>query len=491
MDYGTLRVTTPDGQVREYPIDVATVVVGRSDGNGVVIDHVSVSRRHAQLLLQSGDLVVEDLGSANGTFVGSQRLGANAPTKVEEGQAIRFGDVEAHFILPNSAAAAGAAAGQQAAGPADSQGTIGVSLASPASPVAVGQATTATVVVQNRGTTVDQLTISVIDLPAAWVRISRPTLSLVGGARDEVTIVIQPPRSSEATAGEHPFSVSVVSGDNGREVRVLGTCTILPFDAFSASLQSGGGGFKVLVENQGNSTMSYALSVTSEGETVTAKLERESLELGPGANAVVPLSVSPNGKPLFGSMQVRQFRVHVKPTRGALPEATSDGQVTVRPPLRHWKLPVAAIVILAALGLGGYGATQRCGSRTGFLGCFGSVESKISASQGSPTAPPSTPQPGSATAAPAAVLRNGATAVVVNSPAGDCLFVREYHTRRADDPRSKKLGELCNGKKVKITSDKVEEEGYVWWSIDDGAGLTGWAAERAVGTGDPWLVLSQ
>ena len=170
MDYGTLRVTTPDGQVREYPLDVATVVVGRSDGNGVVIDHVSVSRRHAQLHLTAEGVAVEDLGSANGTFVGSQRIAANTVTKVEEGQSIRFGDVESHFLLPNAAGTQDSQMASQGAGGGDTQGTIGVSLASPASPVAVGQATTATVVVQNRGNSVDQLSISVVDLPASWVR---------------------------------------------------------------------------------------------------------------------------------------------------------------------------------------------------------------------------------------------------------------------------------------------------------------------------------
>ncbi|MEO6399193.1 MAG: FHA domain-containing protein, partial [Tepidiformaceae bacterium] len=99
MDYGTLRVTTPDGQVREFPIDVPSAIVGRADGNRVVIDHVSVSRRHASLTIENGQVMLEDLGSASGSFVGSQRLPVNTPTIVEDGQALRFGDVEAKFIV--------------------------------------------------------------------------------------------------------------------------------------------------------------------------------------------------------------------------------------------------------------------------------------------------------------------------------------------------------------------------------------------------------
>jgi len=84
----------------------------------------------------------------------------------------------------------------------------------------------------------------------------------------------------------------------------------------------------------------------------------------------------------------------------------------------------------------------------------------------------------------------GATAITVHSPVGDCLTVRAYHTRQASDARSKKLGELCNGDKVKIASEKVENEGFVWWVIDNGKGLVGWAAEKPLAGGDVFLQLS-
>ena len=483
MDYGTLRVTTPDGQVREYPIETAHVVIGRSDGNGVVIDHVSVSRRHAQLKFESDKLLVEDLGSANGSFLGSQRLPANTPAEVTEGQSLRFGDVEARFIFPNSEAAAPAGA-QQSGNPQDTQGTIGVSLVSPSSPVAVGAATTATVVVQNRGTSLDQLTISVIDLPPAWVRISRPNVPLVAGARDEITIVIQPPRSPESTAGEHPFAVSVVSSENGREVRVLGTCTILPFEAFSMSLDQHGSGYQVVVENQGNAPMAYTLAASSDGGQVTTGLGRETVELAPGENASVPLSVAAKGRPLFGAVQVRKFRVQAKPARGSGQAATAEGQVTVRPPLRYWKWPVLALLLLALFGGGAYGYSKGCSSN-GWPGCTSKVKADPA---GTPTTPPTAAPSGEATPA---VLRNGSTALIVNSPPNECLFVREFHTRNAADPRSKQLGQLCDGQKVLITSDSVDAEGFIWWSIDDGAGLKGWAAERPTAGGDPFMILSQ
>ena len=181
MDYGTLRVATPDGQIREYPITAPSVMIGRADGNQVVIDHVSVSRRHAQLAIESGRVTIEDMGSGTGTFVGSQRIDANKPNLVESGQTMRFGDVEARFIGADAltSAPAGAAADSN-----EVEQTIGVALTSPSQPVSAGSPTTATVNVQNRGTVVDELTIAIVDLPAGWAKVSRPTLSLVPGARD-------------------------------------------------------------------------------------------------------------------------------------------------------------------------------------------------------------------------------------------------------------------------------------------------------------------
>ena len=492
MDYGTLRVTTPDGQVREYPIDTAAVVVGRSDGNGVVIDHVSVSRRHAQLRISDeGVLSVEDLSSANGTFVGSQRINAGSAQVVADGQPLRFGDVEARFIAPQAEAATtgtGPAAATAAAG--DTQATIGVALTSPASAVAAGAATTATVVVHNRASWVDQVTLSVLDVPESWVRIGRPKLSMAAGSRDEVTVVIQPPHTSEASAGDHPFSVSVVSAENGREVRVLGSFAILPFDAFSMSMTAKGGSeYEVITENKGNTPLSCTLEASDDGGKLDCQLDRDSVELKPGQREATRLHVVPRTRSLFGQVEQRTFRVVAKPSRPGVPEVSADGQISVKPPLRFWRIPVAALAALSLVTFTAYSYYRQCSS-LGLPGCTSSSNSSPKT-----TPQPSPPAQSSATVAPspaATGLRNGVTASVVNSPAGSCLRVRSDHVINPANPNSNKLGELCNGDKVTIVSDSVTAGNYIWWKVDNGKGLVGWAAEKSTAPGaEVFLVLSQ
>ena len=74
MKFGTLKIKMPDGRLREYPIDQPSLSIGRASGNELIVEDNSISRRHARLSVESGHLMIEDLNSANGTFIGSQRI---------------------------------------------------------------------------------------------------------------------------------------------------------------------------------------------------------------------------------------------------------------------------------------------------------------------------------------------------------------------------------------------------------------------------------
>jgi hypothetical protein len=73
-----------------YPLEKAELFIGRDLGNDIVINDPEVSRRHARLFMQGNSLIIEDLGSTNGTSVNSQRL--TGPYVLRIGEQITFGE---------------------------------------------------------------------------------------------------------------------------------------------------------------------------------------------------------------------------------------------------------------------------------------------------------------------------------------------------------------------------------------------------------------
>jgi hypothetical protein len=69
-----------------YPLPAATLTIGRQAGNQIVIDDPMVSRRHARLTWQGTTFLLEDLGSANGTWVNNARI--TGPTLLRAGDVI-------------------------------------------------------------------------------------------------------------------------------------------------------------------------------------------------------------------------------------------------------------------------------------------------------------------------------------------------------------------------------------------------------------------
>jgi len=88
----TFLVVYPGGDEHSRVIDLADgaeVTFGRSRASTVSIDHEKVSRQHARLVRHGAEVMVEDLGSRNGTWVNGTRL--DRPTAVKTGDEISIG----------------------------------------------------------------------------------------------------------------------------------------------------------------------------------------------------------------------------------------------------------------------------------------------------------------------------------------------------------------------------------------------------------------
>jgi hypothetical protein len=68
-------ILTLDGAIlREYSLDKDSISIGRKHGNDIQINDKTISGRHAMILINGGEVFVEDLGSTNGTMVNGSHV---------------------------------------------------------------------------------------------------------------------------------------------------------------------------------------------------------------------------------------------------------------------------------------------------------------------------------------------------------------------------------------------------------------------------------
>jgi pSer/pThr/pTyr-binding forkhead associated (FHA) protein len=85
-----IKRSAQDGQT--FSLKPGENLVGRSPECEIIVNDPSLSRRHAALIVQSGKVLLKDLGSKNHTFVDEQVIGTEI--EILPGANLRFGKVE-------------------------------------------------------------------------------------------------------------------------------------------------------------------------------------------------------------------------------------------------------------------------------------------------------------------------------------------------------------------------------------------------------------
>src|SRR5262249_18776742 len=84
-----LRFISGKYQGGEYPLpDARDLVIGRSSDLDMVLIEDMVSRKHARISLQDGEITIADLGSTNGTFVNGEKV---KKAQLKEGDRVLIG----------------------------------------------------------------------------------------------------------------------------------------------------------------------------------------------------------------------------------------------------------------------------------------------------------------------------------------------------------------------------------------------------------------
>jgi DNA-binding winged helix-turn-helix (wHTH) protein len=86
---------------REISLEEGETILGRDRDATAFIDHTSISRKHARIVIGGDSATVEDLQSKNGTFVRGEKLGA--PVPLTDGDELKLGSVAMTFrVFPLS-----------------------------------------------------------------------------------------------------------------------------------------------------------------------------------------------------------------------------------------------------------------------------------------------------------------------------------------------------------------------------------------------------
>jgi hypothetical protein len=79
----------------EYELD-DDIILGRSDKAAIKLEDAFSSARHARLSRQGSLIVLEDLGSTNGTYLNGEPI--SGPQPMHPGDRIRIGDTEFSYL---------------------------------------------------------------------------------------------------------------------------------------------------------------------------------------------------------------------------------------------------------------------------------------------------------------------------------------------------------------------------------------------------------
>jgi pSer/pThr/pTyr-binding forkhead associated (FHA) protein len=85
-------------------IEPGATLLGRGEECAIIVMHSTVSRRHARVVFEEGSLGIEDLGSANGTYVNKARIFGRVPLKRGDWIALGGFEIEVLQSAPEPAA---------------------------------------------------------------------------------------------------------------------------------------------------------------------------------------------------------------------------------------------------------------------------------------------------------------------------------------------------------------------------------------------------
>jgi hypothetical protein len=127
------------------------------------------------------------------------------------------------------------------------------------------------------------------------------------------------------------------------------TQTTLEFDVAPKKIKARTGKYQVNIKNQEKQDITYQLKAADASEMCTYKFNKDTVNVAPGANAVVTLTVSFKKTPLLRTPKVCNFTVTAIKSTGKV--ITAEGQLECPSFLPLWAMATGALVVVAVIAV--------------------------------------------------------------------------------------------------------------------------------------------
>jgi murein DD-endopeptidase MepM/ murein hydrolase activator NlpD len=96
----SLSIQISEGTRLVHNLQGGITTIGSTQGNDIIINDPSVSESHARLIVTPKQVLIEDLGSTNGTWISNERIPPNQPELFKLGALVHLGDVRVRLSKP-------------------------------------------------------------------------------------------------------------------------------------------------------------------------------------------------------------------------------------------------------------------------------------------------------------------------------------------------------------------------------------------------------
>src|SRR5579864_3035794 len=90
-----LVIQDDEGKTTVVPLIRDEITIGRKEGNTIRLTERNVSRRHARILRNNGEVQIEDLGSYNGIRVNNARIAERVSLRISD--QVQIGDYKLYL----------------------------------------------------------------------------------------------------------------------------------------------------------------------------------------------------------------------------------------------------------------------------------------------------------------------------------------------------------------------------------------------------------